>query len=85
MKQISAFTGRLSTVPQPAAPSVDEAKEQLALAMDGYDHDVETALKNYLGSASVADASLNFAVLLNKFLAVETLFDGKDQAEVRTN
>ena len=64
--------------------TVEEAKENLLLSVDGYEHDVATSMKSYLSSATttIKDAYELFAALFNKYLSVASQFDSQDESAV---
>ena len=83
VKQISSFDGRLITVSSSSlSMTVDEAKERLGLVIDGYEHDAAAALNTYLAGTPLKDVYEFFGSLLAKYLAVESVFDDKDESGV---
>jgi acetyl-CoA carboxylase/biotin carboxylase 1 len=82
VKQISTFKERLSMIPMPVPLSAESAKEKISLAIDGYDHNIEEALKIYLKSATLEEAADLFAGLFQKFTAVESPFADSDEGTV---
>jgi acetyl-CoA carboxylase / biotin carboxylase 1 len=83
VKQITTFKGRLMAIPSAAVTTnAESAKAQLSLALDGYDHNVETACTVYLASATSKDAFDFFGSLLSKYIAVEKQFDDVEESSV---
>jgi acetyl-CoA carboxylase/biotin carboxylase 1 len=85
VKQIRTFTERLSSIPATTdAPTPEEALEQLNFAFDGYEYDVPQLLKIIFSNPSASTESLleTSLNLLNKFVAAEGAFAGKDDSDV---
>lgn len=71
VKQITKYSERLQSVPALGELSVDDAAERISLAMDGYAHDLEGAIKAYFESAKLEDIEKLLATQLKKFVATE--------------
>ena len=82
VKQITKFSGRLDMIQIPPGMTMEDAKEALALSIDGYENNYNAALKVYLTGNKVEDIVKYFAELLGKFLAVEAQFDGQEEGAV---
>ena len=82
VKQITTFRGVLSTVPVAEALTVDGAKEQIGLAVDGFIHNTDVALQQFLASAKLDDITSFIATQLQKYVDIETQFSGKEESAV---
>ena len=82
VKQILTFKNRLSKVPPSLPMTAELAKEKIALALDGYDHDIEEALKVFLRETNVNDAATFFSELFLKFIQNEAPFMDQEEGAV---
>ena len=85
VKKITNYNDILTIAPSaPAQPSPEEAVERLALAFDGYDHDV-SALVSALRPSYTADHNATVSLYtreLAKFIASEAIFAGQEESAV---
>jgi acetyl-CoA carboxylase/biotin carboxylase 1 len=82
VKQISTFTERLQSVPIKDKLTTEEAAEHIALALDGYVHKTEDAVKAYFASAELKDIETFLATQLSKFTRSEQALAGQEDDAV---
>jgi acetyl-CoA carboxylase/biotin carboxylase 1 len=82
VKQISTFTERLQSVPIKDKLTTEEAAEHIALALDGYVHKTEDAVKTYFASAELKDIETFLATQFSKFTRSEQALAGQEDDAV---
>jgi len=83
VKKISDFAGSLDIAPESStAIDLTSAADTLALVLDGYSHEVEPLVQAMIQQfSSPSEAQAAITPLLQRFLAVEALFEGKPKDE----
>lgn len=81
-KQVSTFTERLTFIPPASTKTTDEAAESIDLALKGFEHDYETAITTFFGTATLEKSLAFITEQMKQYVAIEKQFDGSEEAVV---